>query len=87
MKEIKAEIVRDTNNIRCLVNIEELTIGECAVLARDHLTTAMSLLNREDFHSAVRAIEAAWSLADLCLRARNQEEQWIESLPTEEEAA
>ena len=87
MKEIKAEIVRDTENIRCLINVDGLAISELAVLAREHVATAGRLLIGEEFYSATRAMEVALGYADLCIRAQNEEDQWIESLPTEEGAA
>lgn len=87
MKEIKAEIVRDTENIRCLINVDGLAIGELAVLAREHVATAGRLLAGEEFYAATRALEVALGYMDLCIRAQNQEDQWIESLPAEEGAA
>ena len=86
MREPSAEIVRDEENIRCLINVDGLAISELAALAREHVSMAHRLLVKEDFYSAVRALEKGWGYADLCLRANNQEEQWIESLPEGEAA-
>ncbi len=84
--ELKAKIIRDTENIRCLVNIEGLTIGQCVLLAKDHLTEAMRYLTVENFNPAISSILEALDLAEICLRAQGQEEQWIESLPEEDAA-
>jgi len=81
---IKAEIIKDTENIRCLVNIEGLTIDQCVLLARDHLADAMRYLSAGEFNPAISAILETMDMAEICLRANSQEEEWIESLPDTE---
>ena len=84
--KLKAEIIRDAENIRCLVNIEELTIEQIALLAQDIINSAHRYLGKGNYHCAHRVLEMAVGYADLCLRAQNQEEIWIESLPDEDAA-
>ena len=84
--ELKAKIIRDTENIRCLVNIEGLTIGQCVLLAKDHLTNAMRYLSAGEFNPAISTILEAIDIAEVCLRASSEEDQWIESLPEEDAA-